>query len=250
KQMDYRFTDQQLDPPDSLSSYTEQSIYLQGGCHCFSPPTESPLVGPLPALKNGFITFGVFNNHLKICETQLALWAEILHASPDSHLLMKFPGTIDPGIQQYYQQKLMALGIANDRFRIELPKARFDHLDFYNQVDIALDTFPFNGSMTTLEGLWMGVPVINRVGKTFVARVGLSILTQLDLTVFCAHSAHEYRDKAIAFAQQIDSLSLIRQSLRGRLLNSNICRPRRMAQQLERAFRTMWQAWVSSGSVE
>jgi predicted O-linked N-acetylglucosamine transferase (SPINDLY family) len=199
----------------------------------------------LPAWKNGFTTFGVFNNHLKICDAQLAAWAQILRDVPDARLIVKFPCGHDPALRAWYRDKLTSLGVEPERIAMHEPKASFmEHLDLYNEVDLALDTFPFNGSMTTLEGLWMGVPVVSCVGETFVSRVGLSILSQLDLDVFCARSRDEYRAKAVAFAQQPEHLAVLRRSLRSTLLHSTICQPRRMATEMESAFRKMWRHYI------
>ena len=120
------------------------------------------------------------------------------------------------------------------------------HLELYHQVDIALDTYPFNGCVTSLEGLWMGVPVISLVGQVTVSRVGLTLLTQLGLEAFAAHSPDQYIKKAVALASDLQSLAKIRASLRQRMLASNLCNPACHARELEAAYRTMWRDYCSA----
>ena len=244
-EMDYRVTDAYLDPPGGLGDYTERSIFLHG-VHCFCPPQISPLIGPLPALSNGYVTFGSLNNHFKITDSMIQLWARILLAVPNSRLIIKSLQGDDRGIKQLIKDKFMDWGVVPDRLEwIEPIPSHQAHLDLYNRIDLCLDTFPFNGCITTFESLWMGVPVLTRVGETFVSRVGLSMLSHLDLAIFCSHNDQEYVDKAISFANQLESLAALRPSLRSRLLASPLCDPRRMARELEQAFRSMWRQWCA-----
>ena len=243
EQIDYRLTDSIIDPPETLRYYVEQSVYLPGGLACLRPPLSSPFVGPLPAKANGFVTFGSFNRHMKITDQQLGLWAEILKALPTSRLLMKFHAGNDPVLRDIYLGKFQSLGIDPDRIRIHGTLPDLEYLELIGQVDIALDAYPFNGCITTLEGLWMGVPIVTQTGDTYTSRVGLSILSRLGLEVFSATSPQEYVAKACAFASQIEALERIRLALRPLLLQSPLCDPVRWARQIEQAFRTMWRTW-------
>jgi len=243
EQIDYRITDEIYDPPETQAFYTEKLTYLSGGSISYRPPDESPLVGPLPFQSRGFITFGSFNHLVKISDDTLRLWCRTLRAVPDSRMQLKFLAGHDPGLQAYYRDCFARHGICPDRISItgELPFQQ--HLAVFNRVDILLDTYPFNGAITTLEGLWMGVPTLTLTGQTFVSRAGLAILKRLNLEVFAAQSEEEYIDKACSFAGQPGELAAIRHSLRPHMLDSPLCLPGRMARELESAYRRMWHTW-------
>jgi predicted O-linked N-acetylglucosamine transferase (SPINDLY family) len=117
-----------------------------------------------------------------------------------------------------------------------------------SQVDMALDTFPFNGAITSFECLWMGIPVVTLTGELFSSRMGLNILSRLGLALFSATSKAEYVAKACSFAQQIDSLAQIRQSLRVQMLGSSLCDPLRLAREMEGCFRQIWQRWCKNAA--
>ena len=242
--LNYRFSDTLIDPPESQATYSERLLYLPNGFYFFAPPASSPLVGPLPVLSNGFVTFGSFNAHQKINTETLTMWAEVLCRTDGARLLIKSSGVQDPELARHYLDQLTSRGVAAERVTMRPPTRNYhDHLTVYSEVDIALDTFPFNGGVTMEEGLWMGVPAVTRVGQTFVSRFGLTILHRVGLDVFCAHSREEYINKAVAFAGQIDSLSSIRANLRTTMLTSPLCDPRRVASEMEPALRVPWRQW-------
>lgn len=246
-EVDYRVTDQYLDGPEDLRFYTEESVFLPGGWLCFCPPAQSPLIELLPALRNGYVTFGSFNNFRKITDNLLRVWAEILRGTPNSHLILKAAFSDDQPVNDLYKDRLKDWGVEEGRIEILNPMLdHYDHLNAYNRVDLSLDTYPFNGACTSFESLWMGVPVVSWAGETFVSRSGLSILSHVDLPIFCAHSEQEYIEKAIAFARQLDSLTVIRKTMRERLLQSPLCDPQRMGRELEQAFREMWRKWCAT----
>jgi len=158
-------------------------------------------------------------------------------------MIIKFPGGTDVRIQETFYQGFAALGVSRERIDI-LGRLPFgEHMDLFNQVDMLLDTYPYNGGITTLEGLWMGVPTLTWTGETFVSRAGLSILKRVGLEVFAAHSAEEYVQKARAFTSQIDELAQIRCALRSTMLHSPLCDLTRFSGELEDAYRRMWHAW-------
>jgi protein O-GlcNAc transferase len=246
-QVDYRITDPILDSPGTESFYTEQLVHLPGGAQSFRPPLESPIGGLLPMEANGFVTFGSFHPHLDISSVTLSLWCEILRAVPDSQMILTCLAGEDAGVRESLWRRFQGLGIARERVHIygELP--HLEHLEMMGQVDLALDTYPFNGGMTTLEGLWMGVPFVTLTGQTTVSRVGLDILHRLGLEVFAASVPQEYVAKACAFARQSRELAEIRTSLRSLMLQSPMCRPKRMAGELEEVYRRMWLRWCEGG---
>jgi predicted O-linked N-acetylglucosamine transferase (SPINDLY family) len=161
-------------------------------------------------------------------------------------MIIKFPGGADVQVQETYYQRFATQGVSRQRIDIvgQLPFEA--HMDLFKQVDMLLDTYPYNGGITTLEGLWMGVPTLTWTGQTFVSRAGMSILKRLDLDIFVAHSAEEYVQKALAFVTQIDELAQIRCALRSMMLHSSLCDLTRISQELEDAYRRMWHSWCET----
>lgn len=244
--VDYRITDAVLDPPATQAQHAEKLIYLSGGSSVFIPPEASSLVGPQPAQHNGYVTFGSFNRRIKMTDEILETWAEILRQIPDSRLIIKSPEDDTPQLQTELKGRLQDLGVPSHRIDVYGACAYHAYLDIMSQVDIALDTFPFNGAITSFECLWMGIPVVTLTGELFSARMGLNILCRLGLELFSATSPAEYVAKACSFARQIDSLARIRQSLRTQMLSSSLCDPSRLAREMENGFRRMWQHWCEN----
>jgi predicted O-linked N-acetylglucosamine transferase (SPINDLY family) len=251
EQVDYRFTDSIIDPPHLRQFYVEESVCLPGGVHWYRPPQDSPLVGPLPAQRNGYITFSCFNNHIKITEQIMSPWVQILKANRGSRLILKFVAGHDEQIRHYHLDQFERLGIGCERVDVcGTAPSHFEHLELFNEVDIALDPYPFNGCITTMEGLWMGVPVVSLVGENLVSRVGLSILSRVGLDIFAASTGAEYVAKANAFAAQLEDLAQIRASLRQRMLTSDLCDSTRVVREVETAYRRMWYRWCRSKGVD
>jgi len=246
EQVDYRLTDCVLDPPEAQRYYLEETVYLPGGYVCYRPVEDSPPVAPLPALREGTVTFGSFNNHLKINPHVLSLWGQVLKACPRSRLRVRCKAGGDDGVRARLSRELARSGVAADRIEIcgWLPAG--GHLHGYDHVDISLDTYPFNGCVTTLEGLWMGVPVITLKGDPYIARVGSAILEALDLACLCARTPEQYIAKAAALAANLQALGRIRGSLRRRMQASRLCDARRFAGELEGAYRRMWRRWCDN----
>jgi protein O-GlcNAc transferase len=245
RQIDYRLTDRLMTPVHMENFYVEKSVCLPGSIFSYRPPRSSPLVGPLPAKSNGYPTYASFNNSIKINAFTMELWARILNADANSRLILKFLGGNDPGLQEYYLGELEKLGISRERIEFyDMFSSHFVHMELYNKVDIMLDTCPFSGCMTTLEGLWMGVPTISLVGENMAfSRSGLSILSSVGLEIFTASTADEYVNKAIAFSRELDNLDKIRASLRQKMLESELCQPKRLTDEIEAAYRKMWHRW-------
>lgn len=237
--MDYRFTDAVLDPPGETDHfYTEQSIRLES-FWCFEPPANSPDIGPLPAEKNGYITFGCLNNFSKVNDTVLEVWREILAAVPDSRLILVPPkGKITNRVRE-------KLGVDPSQL-IGLPRElRLEYFKNYQRIDLALDPFPCSGGVTTLDSLWMGVPVLTLAGPTVVSRASLSILSKVGLTELAAKNKAEYVTLAIALAHDKTRLRELRAGLRGRLEGSVLMDAKRFARQLESTYHALWQKWCN-----
>jgi predicted O-linked N-acetylglucosamine transferase (SPINDLY family) len=241
--IDYRLTDARADPPgESDTLHTEKLVRMPESFLCFAPPDSMGEIGELPMKRNGFVTFGSFNNFTKLSPTTLGLWSEILEATPNSRLMIKAAGLRDEGLRALLLQMLARAGVERGRIEIVSPTiSHREHMDAYAEVDIALDTFPYHGTTTTLDALWMGVPVVTLVGDRHASRVGLSILGCLGLTDVVAYSATEYIDAAVRLAADPARLEGIRHSLRSRLATSPLTDGKGFAQRLEHAYLGMWQ---------
>ena len=238
--MDYRITDPVLDPPGATDHfYTEQSIRLET-FWCFEPPADSPAVGPLPVGKKGYVTFGCLNSFAKVNDATLELWREILAAVPSSRLVLMPPKgkTIDR-----LREKL---GVAPARL-IALPRqSHLAYLKYYNRIDLALDPFPYTGHTTTLDGLWMGVPLVTLAGLTIASRGSLSILSNLGLAELAVKNKADYVALAVALARDHSRLRELRAGLRRRLERSVLMDANRFARQAESAYRAMWHKWCET----
>jgi predicted O-linked N-acetylglucosamine transferase (SPINDLY family) len=245
--MDYRLTDERADPPGEEAFYSEHLVRLPECFLCYQPLHQSPPVASAPMVHNGFITFGSFNNLAKINANVVALWSEILQAVPDSRLLIKNPSLTDIATAERYRAMFGTHGIAAER--IELLGLVLDqqaHLDTYRRIDIALDTFPYNGTTTTCEALYMGVPVITLAGQAHAGRVGLSLLGSLGLEELIVRTPVDYVSCAVSLAMNPGRISELRHMLRERLLTSVICDADSFARKVEQAFRQIWRDWCST----
>jgi len=250
KQIDYRFTDAWLDPPEWDLPYVETSVYLPGGCLCYRPIQSPAQVSSLPALKNRHITFGAFHDHLKLNSSVLSLWAQILNKVEHSRLIIKCGGAADKGVVRCLLEKCCSAGLDTDRIEVIGWLAHGPHLSLYDKVDLMLDSFPFNGAIMTLEGLWMGVPTVSLAGDLWLARAGHFILSQVGLEAFVADTPKAYVEKAVAFSQQWDALAQIRAGLRQTMLASSLCNAHRFAGEMTEAFRHMWYRRCSSQGLQ
>jgi len=238
--MDYCLVDNDTHPPAMTERYyTEKLVRLPQTFLCFNPPADAPDPVPPPA---GPITFGSLNILAKISSAAVDCWAKILAAVPGSRLLIKsLNGMTEEKSRQRIRERFSAAGI--DPARLELKGRVFPaaaHLQTYNQIDIALDTFPYNGSTTTCEALWMGVPVITLAGATHAARVGVSLLSAVGLPELIASSAEEYVDIAASLAGDPQRLARYRKDLRNRMEKSPLTDAPRLARQIEAAYRDIW----------
>lgn len=237
--IDLRITDAIADPPGAVDRLHSETLLRLPGCFlCYGAPPDAPAVAPLPALANGFVTLGSFSNSIKVTPATAALWAEILTELPTSHLLLKSPLFADDGIRARYLGLLTQTGV--DPVRIALlsavPDPR-DHLDLYRRIDIALDSFPYNGTTTTCEALWMGCPVVTLAGDRHAGRVGASLLTAAGLAEQIAANTAEYKAKIRGLAGDLPRLAELRASLRERVAGSALCDAAAFAAGFEDALR-------------
>lgn len=246
--MDYRFTDGFADPVGTTEKFhTEILLRLPGGFLCYMPPAACPDVAPPPVLRNGHITFGSFNNFAKVTHEVVALWAELLRAVPDSRLLIKYNGLDEPAMRQRLLDEFAGLGVDGSRLDLRgRTPSHFAHLQCYDEVDIALDSFPYNGTTTTCEALWMGVPVVVLAGQTHASRVGVSLATNSGLPELVADTRQQYVEIAASLAAGTDRLAQLRVSLRQRLALSPLLNAADFTGNIEAAYRTIWQEWCAA----
>jgi predicted O-linked N-acetylglucosamine transferase (SPINDLY family) len=238
--IDYRLSDPHLDPAEFDNHYTEKTLRLADSFWCYDPIAmgvdTDPSVNELPALKNGYITFGSLNNFCKINDGMLELWAKIMIQVENSHLLLITPqGQTRANLAEKFQK----LGIDPSRLQLvdrQEPRAYFL---LHHQVDISLDTLPYNGHTTNLDSLWMGVPVVTMPGRTVVGRAGLSHLRNLNLKELMAYSREMYVEIAVKLARDLPRLTQLRSTLRDRMRQSPLCDPVRFARNVEAAYLQM-----------
>jgi predicted O-linked N-acetylglucosamine transferase (SPINDLY family) len=212
-------------------------------------PTNEP-ASPLPALKNGYVTFGSFNNFLKVSPTTARAWAAVLQAVPNARMIVKGHAFTREGSRTRAAAYLAQHGV--DISRVEIRPRTQDmgqHLGTYNEVDIALDSFPYNGTTTTCEAMFMGCPVVSLSGRAHASRVGLSLLTAVGMPELAVSSQEQYVAQAQQLSSDLPALASLRAGLRDRLINSPLCDGKNFANKLENAYRNLWRQWCETGSV-
>ncbi|MBF0589436.1 MAG: tetratricopeptide repeat protein [Magnetococcales bacterium] len=245
--MDYRLTDDVVDPPGMDDEFhSEQLIRLPGGFLCYDYPKEAPAVVLPPMMRLGVVTFGSFNNLAKINDTTLDLWAELLNNIPNARLLLKNRSLACTDLQDAFRRRFEARSIDPKRVTmLSIVPSIQDHLNLYGKVDIALDTLPYNGTTTTFEALWMGVPLVALRGDRHLSRVTASLLTHMGLEEWVAETPAAYLEMNRRLATDGKLLRRLRLKMRGRLRSSPLCNAAASAGHLERAFREMWARWLA-----
>lgn len=243
--MDYRFTDAVTDPVGEADEWaTERLVRFAPTAWSYAPPPEAPEVRPTPALARGQVTFGCFNNLAKLTDATFALWGRVLASVPGSRLTLKGKGLGDPPVRARYEERLTRAGVPLDRVNfLERTEDAAGHLALYHDIDIALDTFPYHGTTTTCEALWMGVPVLTLAGTEHRSRVGVSLLSAIDQPGWIARSEDELVRIAVEMAANPAGLDLIRRSLRGRMQASPLLDHAGQAARFGAALRECWSTW-------
>jgi protein O-GlcNAc transferase len=246
--INYKLSDPWLTPEGTTEYFSEQVWNLSRPVHCYKKTGLSQPPDELPCLANNFITFGSFNNLAKISGKTLDLWGEVLKSIPESRLAIK--GLLSQVAEQRERiyNRLGIIGIEPDRIRFyDWEEDMAAHLSLYRNIDIALDTFPYNGATTTVEALWMGVPVISLSGNRSAARYGFSLLNAAGLTDFLATDPEEFVTIAIKLANDREMLKELRGSLRDKLTGSSLCDKNEFTRAVENAFRQMWEIRCNKG---
>ena len=232
--VDYRFADAHSMPSEAIGFYSEKTLYLPDCAWLYKPADDAPNVGPLPADRNGFVTFGCLNKLVKVSGRTLNIWATVLGAVPNSRLLLLSPQKNDRLLDS-----LARRGIDLKRVELAPRRSRSAYLELFNQIDIALDPMPYNGETTTCDGLWMGVPLVTLAETAFVSRRGASHLTNLGLNQLIAQTPEDYVAIAASLASDLPLLAGLRSTLRDRMRNSPITNGPEYTRNLESLFRKL-----------
>jgi protein O-GlcNAc transferase len=242
--MGYRLTDPYADPPGQTEAWhTEELIRLPEVAWCYQP-SHSPEVGPLPALAAGHLTFGSLNKLAKVTPQAIALWGRLLRAVPGSRLLLLAGG--GSRTDQRLRDQFRECGSDGNQLQLvgRLPRDRY--LELYQQIDIVLDSFPYNGGVTTCDALWMGVPVITLAGNSYVSRQGVSLLSNLNMRDWIAETPEDYVALAVAWGNNWEELRQLRSGLRERMRRSPLCDGESFTRRLEEAYRVLWRRWCAA----
>lgn len=243
--IDYLISDRWQSPEGAEEYTVEKIIRMPDDYICYTPPEFAPDVAPLPALQNGFVTFGSFNNLAKVSEDAVSLWSEVLALVPGSKLFMKNPSFSDQSSRERYLQLFESYGITRNRLIFDGQGTPREMLEHYSRVDIQLDTMPYSGGLTTLESLWMGVPVVTLPGVLFSSRHSLTHLMNVGLPDYVASSREEYVAIACRQATDLAGLSTLRSNLRGMMAASAVCDGFSFTENLQNVFRTIWYNWCN-----
>ncbi|HUP80157.1 MAG TPA: hypothetical protein VM260_16505, partial [Pirellula sp.] len=238
-QMDYLLADQFHVPVEAEAFYSEKILRMPNGYVTYLAPENTPEVAALPALTKGTITFGAMCNPAKVNEKVLQLWARLLKRVPSSRLLLCYSGWPDEGNRRRVEEAMSQAGCFN-RIDFEQRSGATELMSVYNEVDIALDTFPYSGGLTTCEAMWMGVPTITFPGRTFAGRHSFSHLSNVGLTQFIAADESEYIAKAVEFAADLQGLNRLRMSLRSLVAESPLCDGSLFARNFEALMSRIW----------
>jgi protein O-GlcNAc transferase len=238
--IDYLISDPRQTPEVVDAHYVERIVRLRDCYVCYEPPAYAPPVGPLPALRTGCVTYGCFNNLAKIDEASIALWSTLLRDRGDRRLLLRTFALDVPRVRDRIIAHFEAHGVRPDQLTLSPACPHRDLLDSYNAVDIALDPLAYSGGLTTLEALWMGVPVITLPGDRFCTRHSLAHLTAAGLTGLVSEDASGYLARAEGLAADLERLAALRSRLRERMAASPLCDAEGFTRTLEAAYRRMW----------
>jgi protein O-GlcNAc transferase len=245
----FRVADAYSDPLDSEQPFSEQLYRLPETFLCFTARSATPDVAPCPAIENGFVTFGSFNTIAKVQDECLDLWVTVIKSVPDSRLCLKAGTTFSfPSLREMWLKKLEERGIARNRILVLGYQPGVDgHLKAYNQIDIALDCFPYSGTTTTTEALLMGVPVVTIAAPTdspvHASNVGCSLLNSVGTSDLIAKSSYDFVDIAVRLAEDDERRRALRGSLRSTLLRSPLGDTDRFRQNVQRMYQDMWRQY-------
>ena len=242
--IDWLIGDSTVSPAAHADLFSEGIAQLPGSVFCWAPVDEYPL--PAPRAVEAPLVLGSFNNAMKLSPQTIALWARVLHALPGSHLLLKAPSLRDAAVQARFAALFSAQGIAVDRLQFRGPTGLAEMMQEYGDIDIALDPTPYNGGTTTLQALWMGVPVLALVGGNFVGRMGASFMRTLGRPEWVAEDEEAYVAAAVALAADCKALRGQRGALRSQMAASALCDIKTYVTEFEALLQTMWARYCAA----
>ncbi len=243
--VEYFFADRVTVPAKARRYFSERVVDLPS-LVCYNPLRATPDAGPLPALQQGYVTFGCLNRRSKMSDDVLDLWSRILSALVASRLLVKDEAFNTEATRQCLRERLGARGVAAERLTFLGGSSRWEHLAAYARVDLVLDPFPHGGGVTALEGLWMGVPMVTLCGERIPARMGASFLSTLGLDDFVAATPEGYVELALRHAHDLPRLARLRSGLRDRMRRSVLLDHATYTRAVESAYRAMWRRWCDT----
>lgn len=247
KAMDYRLTDGYAEPEGMTEHLNTETLWRMPDIFAtYSPKENSPAVIDHPPFEdNGYVTFGCFNNFTKVTDPVLETWAEIMEQVPDAKLMLEITGIQSKKIRSEVEMRLSKHGLPLDRIILETRKPENQYA-LYNKIDVALDPFPAVGGTTSMDTLWMGVPVVTLAGEHFGSRMGVSILSNAGLQELIAESKDSYVSIAAKLAKDKTRLKAMRDNLRQRFAASPAMDKEKFARNMDAAYRQMWKKWIEA----
>jgi protein O-GlcNAc transferase len=240
--IEYRLTDRFIDPIGEAEQwYTEKLVRLPGSMWCFTPPRSAPEVRAGPFATQGVVTYGSFNNFAKVGPEPIDAWADIGAQAPATRFL--FVGVPEGDTRRRVTERFAWRGVGPERLEFRGRVGARDYYALYHEVDVALDSFPYNGGTTTCDALWMGVPVLTLTGTSTLERSGLSVLSAAGLSEWVTHSKDGYVAMAVSVAKHPEKLSALRVAMRDRVAASSLCDGECFMRGTEQALRGLWRAW-------
>jgi predicted O-linked N-acetylglucosamine transferase (SPINDLY family) len=241
-EIDYRITDPYLEPVGEELGWAERPLRVAHSYFCYEPPAGAPEVASLPAKRNGYVTFGSFNSLAKISAVTIRLWAALMREVEGSRMVLQAGGLRSAAAGERLARMFEAEGVEPARLEMRRPSKLEKYLGQMSEVDIALDTQPFNGGTTTCHFLWMGVPCVTAAGQTPVSRMGKSVLSNVGLEELVASSDDEFIAIAVALAKDVERLERLRAGMRERLRASRLCDAAGRTRDLEDAIEMAWRS--------
>jgi predicted O-linked N-acetylglucosamine transferase (SPINDLY family) len=244
--MDYYLGDTEIPEVGTERCFSETVYRLPVVC-CYRPYADVP-VAPSPCRERGFVTFGSFNNPRKVTREVVKLWSAILHLAPGSRLLLKYGDYEIAAVQDRYREWFREDGISPERVTLAGSSTVLEYLRTSGEIDVALDPFPYNGGSTTLDALWMGVPVVTLAGRLPVQRAGASWLKAIGMPDLIAQTPEQYVNAALFLAESAQKIPDLRQNVRQALRSSPLMDEPGFVRTLEEAYRDMWRTWCRGRS--
>lgn len=249
-EIDYILGDPITTPPGQDENYCEKVWRLPSTRFCYTPPKNTIGIGSPPVIQNGYVTFGSFNKYNKLTDSVISVWSKILQSVPNSRIYLKAKQFSDLSIRLETNARFNRCGVESERITYEGDTPRECYLEAFNQVDIALDPFPFPGGTTSADALWMGVPVLTLKGKSLLSRQGEGLVTCSGLVDWIANNEDDYIQKGVFYATNHDQLINLKLNLRQNVIKSKLFDSRHFAKEFEDACWSIWSSYCNQMGVD